>query len=510
MDKTPWKVVLYLGKRTHALCGDGHASFFRTIRAGGHPSEVEMSTQLGQGWIHGLPRDVSMNVVFHSASSNALRWKDPRWRLPRHLSMTVDLRWTVWNIRPSDPSFRPGRSRDSLLSILPLPSNRSNPRTRIVSVRKLDEGRDFSDGFTKRRQVRTLETAVREKEHTSRTREDDMRAPWRVAAGMAMLASARAVCEPRGDANRVGTFRLEDLPSALESNGTVLGNLEIDGRIDEGEYGDLRGITYVSGNLDMSYIYGQDVLTYLEELESVGGDLKLVELASVQDLSGMANLENIGYNLILDKMNSLSTLVGLDALQEVGCGLTVSNTAGIRNLTGLEPILDLNGTLELRENAGLRSLKGLENMASVGDDVRLLRLYALPNLAGLNGLESVNGSFQLVENSALYSTEGLDSLEEIDGDLVLDRNYSLRSLAGFAKLRRIGGDLVITENSALNELSGLEALRSIGGDLIVERNWSLWNVDALLGLESIGGSIRFSENGEVQGAPPELTAMSRG
>ncbi len=274
----------------------------------------------------------------------------------------------------------------------------------------------------------------------------------------------------------------------------------------------IEGNVWISGEGNISNLYGLDVLT------SVGGMLNILHNPSLESLSGLENIETIGGILRIDDNDLITDLDPLENWINLGVSVTIEDNEllanisalldkinqsihitgnpNLVNLHGLDSLKSLIGNLSIANNLSLTSLAGLENLQSISEWFTIEGNHGLTNLNELSNLKYGNvNTLRIINNDGLSNLSGLDNLSGLE-TLEIMNNGNLQSLFGLHNLYSVS-TLKVSGNPLLTDLSEFESLHVIEwtlniGDQGGTPTPGLVSLTGLENVEVILGGIRIN------------------
>ncbi|MEY4582464.1 MAG: hypothetical protein RL701_7167 [Pseudomonadota bacterium] len=274
-------------------------------------------------------------------------------------------------------------------------------------------------------------------------------------------------------------------------SGVLRGNAVAWDPADEIGAPDLRGITRITGTLDL--FASERVLEDLACLRTVGAlnVSRLGDSASTRSLHGLEQLQSVTGPLFIDDTEAApgANFAGLSGLESVGADLEIRGPGRyLRGVEGFENLRTITGRLVIG-GYELAAFTGLERLRSVGRDVVIELASSLQNFKALKSLTTLAGSLELRGSgpgSTLRDFNGLEHLTQLGG-LSVSGLDSLQNLRGLPSLTHLTGSIQLSDLPALRSIDALSELRSTGGAIIIRRTPKLTRLTALSQLEETAG-----------------------
>ncbi len=291
--------------------------------------------------------------------------------------------------------------------------------------------------------------------------------------------------------NALVNITLNDVNEENVYDGNVI--LSTQAEVDEFGTHNYVGIT---GYLIIGYNLGSDYsnisdLSPLQALTFVGGEIVISYNGELQTLTGLDNLSEIGSSLSIYTNPNLSNIGSLRSLSVIHKSLNISSNNSLTNFYGLHNITSVSHYLEIHNIPG-SNLNGLQNIRSVGS----LYVSFNPNLENIDALSTItvlNYNLIIQKNPLLNNLIALQNINANISQLRIIENNSLLNLEGLQNIAATHY-LEISDNDSLINLSSLESNRNIETQIIIERNDNLINLNGLENLIEIAQHFRIWQN----------------
>ena len=195
---------------------------------------------------------------------------------------------------------------------------------------------------------------------------------------------------------------------------------------------------------------GNPALVSLKGLENLKGVSYLTIEGNpvLTDLTALRGLTFVTADVDIKENAALESLEGLDKIETMG-ELTIDDNPKLKDLKGLRSLQNCDG-LNLDRNALIKDLSGLEAMQYFG----ALGAYfvgnpALVDFTGASSLRSIGATFYVYGNNALTSFKGLEKVELLAWTVTIKSNPLLASISELESLTEIRSDVSIEDNPLL-------------------------------------------------------------
>lgn len=271
----------------------------------------------------------------------------------------------------------------------------------------------------------------------------------------------------------------EDLP--LDADGTLEGDVLIDGVVGLEDLTGLTGVRHITGSL---------IIRSNPDLTSLDGMQALVSIGGRFEISHNWNLEALG---------------SFDKLESIGEALEIRGVQAAREMPNL-PVLERCGSVRLVETSALQTVYGFPALQQTRgfdmiDNVALERISLQSN-----NLPNIDYFF-LERNRALLQLQLPSSLTRID-EIRVERNRALEDLGGFSGIT--GARLLTVDyNHSIPDLAGLEQIESV--DLLhIEHNHELITLDGLDNLQKVEDEVVIKRNHKLPACEADAFASRLG
>lgn len=209
----------------------------------------------------------------------------------------------------------------------------------------------------------------------------------------------------------------------------------------------------IEGNLSFSG-YDSTNLSAFSTLETITGGLSISENSTnlrpdFTELAGLDNLSFVGGNLDISFMKELSTLRGLEGLTTLQGSLRIAANEKLTSLDGLQNLVTIDGDVSISVNAELKDIAGFGALESIGGALTVQTQSKLTHISGFPRLKSIHSDLLIDGNGELESISGLGALESIHRDFIIRRNTKLTDILGFSALSLVERDFKVTGNYTL-------------------------------------------------------------
>lgn len=294
--------------------------------------------------------------------------------------------------------------------------------------------------------------------------------------------------------------------NGLQGLHTVGGNITMCNNDELSSIAQLTGLVSVGSNLRIFGNMSLNSLAGLEKISSVNGDIWFATILDTA-MTGLEGLTYVSGEFQISGNVNMTSFHGLEALTEVGGELWIHTNAALQNLSGLDNLAKTGGGLTLEDNDALIDLQGLEHLTQVGGQ---LSIYDNDNLISFTGIGNLfeAGSMYIASNPLIMNLTGMDNLSAIGEHLEIVENSSLINLSGLESLGSVAGGIWISHNPSLVSLTGIENLNGNSiHNLTIKLNQSL----STCAVESIceflsnpSGFVEIYDNDENCNNPPEI------
>jgi hypothetical protein len=145
-------------------------------------------------------------------------------------------------------------------------------------------------------------------------------------------------CLPSGNYYFFEQSEIDNFKGNYSNCAILEGNVLVEGISNINNLNGLNEVTYIGGNLDISYNYSLTSLTGLNNLGTIGGRLKIERNDDLTSLAGLEGLTSIGGDLRIKYNHFLTSLTELEGMNSIGGDLYIGGNVSLTSLTGLDNI----------------------------------------------------------------------------------------------------------------------------------------------------------------------------